>query len=334
LSGSRFLLLSDPQPYPPPPSGPPEEPAPAIPPFDYAPVPASGVPAYIAYQPAPPYRVSRNLWVVITSLVVVVLLVVGAIGYVFAGYVFASSRISDVGAAIGATNAHRSYVNTTFDLLDQQVGSMDTTPDSTLGESTSGQLVSESQSLSTTAGGDDLALGSARSRLNDQQWLTSLSQGRVAAAAGHVDHARKAVASIKSAAKDYLLLGQFYQAFFHSLIDGTTMLTDVKNNDLVGSVSAVGAFQADLANTLKLADAPGLPPQYRDFIVALQAYAADFAKELNARDKATYDAAVAAVAADVAKANTINFGGTTASIQSYYKRYRDSYNSEIAQASG
>ncbi|HSS95164.1 MAG TPA: hypothetical protein VLR46_14415 [Candidatus Dormibacteraeota bacterium] len=326
--------MSDPQPYPPPPSGPPEELAPAIPAPDYAPVPAYGAPASGAYQSGTPYRVSRNLWVVITTLVVVVLLVVGAIGYVVAGYVFASSRISDAGAAIGATSSHRSYVNTTFDLLDQQVGSLDTTPDTTQGEATSGQLVSESQGLTITAGGDDVTLGSARSRLNDQQWLTSLSHGRMAAAAGHVDHARKAVESIKSAAGDYLLLGQFFQAFFHSLIDGTTMLTDVKNNDLVGSVSAVSAFQADLAKAVKLANAPGLPPQYRDFIVALQAYAADFAKELNARDKATYDAAVASVSADVAKVNTINFAGSTASIQSYYKHFRDSYNSEIAQASG
>jgi len=56
--------------------------------------------------------------VVIASVVVVVVLLIGAIAYVSAGYVYASSRISDASGAIYGAAAHRAYVNTTFDLLD------------------------------------------------------------------------------------------------------------------------------------------------------------------------------------------------------------------------
>jgi hypothetical protein len=261
-------------------------------------------------------------------------LLVGVIGYVAVGYAYGSSRISEATGAINSVEAHRSYVNTTFDLIDQQVMTFDTGMDPTKAKSTSGQLVTESQGMSLNLAGDDQALVAARSRLAEQQWLTALSQGRLATEAGRIDHARKAVASLKSAAGDYAQLGQFFLAFFQVLVDGRTMLTAATNNDLVGTVAADGAFQADSAKALQVTSAPGLPHQYHDFLIALQTYAADFGKELNARDKATFDAAHNLVVADNAKLNAVDFTGTAASIQSYYKKYRDAFNSEMDQATG
>jgi hypothetical protein len=272
--------------------------------------------------------------VVIGAVVVIVVLLVGIISYVFAGYAFASSRISDASVAISTATAHRSYVNTTFDLLDQQLMSLDAITDDAQAKSTSGQLVSESQSMGTTVGGDDQSLAAARLRLRDQQWLTTTSSGRLAAMVTRIDHARKAVSTVKSAAGDYVQLGQFFQAFYQALIDGGTLIAAAKNNDLVGSVAADAAFQLDLAKAIKVANAPGLPQQYHDFLAALQTYAADFAKELNARDKATFDNAHNSVIADAVKVNAVDFTGATARIQSYYKHYRDDFNSEMDKAFG
>jgi hypothetical protein len=247
--------------------------------------------------------------------------------------VYAASRISDAGGAISGASAHRAFVNTTFDLLDQQMSSFAAMPDPKLGKSTAGRLVSESQSIRAIVGGDDQAMAAARSRLHDQQWLTAMSSGRLAAEAGRIDHARTAAVAVKSAADGYLLLGQFYEAFFQALIDWDTMLTDAKNNDFVGTSSADALLGADAAKAQQLtANAPGLPSQYNDFLVILQTYVVDVAKVLNARTAADSDAAAKQVTADLTAMNALDFTGTAAKIKSYYQHYRDDFNAEMDKA--
>lgn len=278
-------------------------------------------------------RASRNLWVVITAVVVVAVLLVGVIAYVVAGYAFASSRISDATGAINGANAHRSYVNTTFDLLDQQVSTFAAMTDAKLSKSTAGQIVSESQSISAIVGGDDHAMATARSRLQDQQWLTVISSGRLADAEGRIDHGRKATVAVKSAAGDYVLLGQFFQSFFQALVDWDTMLIDARNNDFVGTSSQDALLKADAIAAQQLtANAPGLPSQYHDYVVILQTYAADVAKELNARTTTDFDAANKAAVADVNALVAIDFSSTSAKIKSYYQQYRDDFNAEMDKA--
>ena len=270
---------------------------------------------------------------VITAIVVVAVLLVGVIAYVVTGYVFASSRISDASGAINGASAHRSYVNTTFDLLDQQVSSFAAMSDAKLSKSTAGQLVSEAQSISTIVGGDDHAMAGARARLHDQQWLTVISSGRLADEAGRIDHARKATVAVKSAASDYVLLGQFFQSFFQALMDWDTMLINARNGDFVGTSSQDALLKADAINAQQLAaNAPGLPAQYHDFLVILQAYAADVAKELNARTTADFDVADKQAVADAKAMNAMDFSGTPAKIKSYYQQYRDDFNAEMDKA--
>jgi hypothetical protein len=260
-------------------------------------------------------------------------LLVGVIAYVSAGYVYASSRISDAGGAINGASAHRAYVNTTFDLLDQQVSSLAPMSDAKVARSTAGQLVSESQSMSAIVSGDDQAMATARSHLHDQQWLTAISSARLDAEAGRIDHARKALATLKSAAGDYRLLGQFFQAFYQALIDWDTMQADAKNNDFVGTSSADALLGADAAKAQQLtANAPGLPSQYHDFLVILQAYAVDVGKVLNARTTADFDAADKQVTADLTAMNMLDFTGIAAKIKSYYQHYRDDFNAEMDRA--
>jgi hypothetical protein len=278
-------------------------------------------------------RASRNLWVVITAVVVVAVLLVGVIAYVGAGYALASSRISDATGAINGANAHRSYVNTTFDLLDQQVSTFAAMTDAKLAKSTAGQLVSEAQSMSAIVGGDDKAMVGARSRLNDQQWLTAMSSGRLADAAGRIDHARKALATLKSAGGDYVLLGQFFETYYQAQIDLGTLLTDDKNGDFVGESSADAAMQADVAKAQQLTTtAPGLPSEYHDLLIPMLAFAVDVAKLLNAHTKAAVDAAAKSLTADVAAMNAVDLTSTSAKIKSYYQQYRDVFNAEMDRA--
>ena len=317
------------------PAAPPPYVAPAqAPPATYYPAaPGYPTPAY-GYPPAPARRSgSRNLWVIITAVVVIVVLLIAVIAYVAGGYAFASSRISDAATAVNALNGHRGYVNTTFDVLGTQLTSFESMGDPKVGKSTAAQLATETQSMTTLVGADDLALAAARARLNDQQWLTSISSGRLAASAARISHARKAAANLKSAARDYAMLGQFFEAYYQALIDWETMVTAARNKDFIGLASANASLSADAAKALQLStNAPGLPTQYHDFLVILQAYATDVAKELNSRTTADVTAANKQVVADVAAMNALDFTGAGVKIKTYYQHYRDDFNAELDKA--
>jgi hypothetical protein len=261
--------------------------------------------------------------------------VVAIVGYAVAGYTFTSSRISDASGAINTANAHRVYVNTTFDLLDQQVTAFSTSTDLTAAKSDAKDVVTQSQTMSSTEVGDDEALASVRARLNDQQWLTSLNRGRLTAEAGRLDHARNAVVTARKAAGDYVQLGQFLQAYVQVLTDWDMMSSDTAKHDFVGAASADTSMQTDVTKALLASAAPGLPVEFHDYLVALQSYSADVGKFLNAiatQDPAALDAAGKLLTADTARLDAVDFSATPAQIKSYYQRYRDNFNSEMDKA--
>lgn len=308
--------MSDPPPYPPPPTEPPADFGPA---GNYA----------IQHQ------TPRSLWLIIASVVAVVVLLLAVVGYAIAGYAFTSSRITDASGAINTANAHRVFVNTTFDLLDQQVTAFNNSTDLTTAKSDAAEVVNQSQTMSSTEVGDDQALASVRARLNDQQWLTSLNRGRISAESGRLDHARKAVDTAKTAAGDYVQLGQFLQAYVQVLSDWDTVSSDTTNHDFVGAASADTSMQADITKALLASGAPGLPAEFHDFLIALQSYSADVGKLLNAiatRDSAALDAADKLLTADSAKLEAVDFSGTRDKIKTYYQRFRDDFNSEMDKA--
>src|SRR5216683_2698981 len=233
--------MSDPPPYPPPPYPPP----PAEPPTGFAPE------ANNANQDHPP----RAFWAIIAAVVAVVVVVVAMVGYVVAGYTFTSSRISDASGAISTANAHRVYVNTTFDLLDHQVTAFGTSTDLTAAKSDAMELVNQSQTMSLTEVGDDQALASVRARLNDQQWLTSLNRGRLTAEAGRLDHARNAVVTARTAAGDYVRLGQFLQAYVQVLTDWDMVSSDTVNvGKFLNAIATQDPAALDAAGKLLTAD--------------------------------------------------------------------------------
>jgi hypothetical protein len=317
--------VSDLPPYPPPPDQPP---APYFPPPPaYPAAPDYGAPAQIYGPPSGQHRNSGRLGALVAAVVLVVVLFIGIVGYVVGGYAFASSRLSDASSAITTATAHRGYVNTAFDLLGQQIGSLSSVSDPSMAKSTADQIVAESRSMATTAGADDLALNAARSRLSDQRWLTSINSGRLTAEAARIDHARNAVGSVKSAAGDYVLLGQFLQAFFQAATDFNAVFSTSANGDLVGEAGADSALQADVLKAQRAStNAPGLPGEYHDLLISMQAFGVDAQTLINARTKVEFDAANTKVKADLKTLNAIDLSGTTAKIASYYKKFRDEFN--------
>src|SRR5258708_26886767 len=303
--------MSDTPPYPPPPPEPPASFAPG---------------ANNANQDHAP----RAFWAIIAAVVAVVVLVVAIVGYAVAGYTFTSSRISDASGAISTANAQRVYVNTTFDLLDHQVTAFSTSTDLTAAKSDAMEVVNQSQTMSLTEVGDDQALASVRARLNDQQWLTSLNRGRLTAEAGRLDHARNAVVTARTAAGDYVQLGQFLQAYVQVLTDWDMVSSDTTNHDVVGAASADTSMQAAATNALLAPAAPRPPCHCHDYLTALQSYSVDVGKFLNAiatQDPAALDAAGKLLTADTAKLDAVDFSAPPPPLTSYYQRYRYHFNS-------
>ena len=268
--------------------------------------------------------------------VLIVLVLLAVIGYALAGYVLASSRISAATGAIGTLDAHRSYVNTTFDLLEQQGATLGTQADGSMGKATATSMVSESQGLRSSLSGDDQGLAAARANLDDQRWLTSLSQGRLAAEAARIDHGRKAVATVRAAAVDYGLFGHFLEDYYQAQIDLDALLTDASAGDVVGMANVEGTLKDDLTKALQSsANVAGLPTELHDRLIDLQTYANDFGKLLNAyvtHDQSGYDAAGKALQADAAKLRAYDPAAPVAKIKTYYQRYRADFNLEMDQA--
>lgn len=268
--------------------------------------------------------------------ILIVVLLLGIMGYLFAGYVFASSRISAAAGAINTLDSRRGYVNTTFDLLEQQAATLGTQTDGSVGKATATTMVTESQGLRSGLAGDDQGLVTARIHLNEQQWLTSLSQGRLTAEAGRIDHGRKAIATVSAAAQEYVFYGHFLQDYYQADVDLTALIATATANDIAGAVSADGALKDDLTKALQSsANVAGLPSELHDRLLDLQTFANDFGNLLNAyvsRDQAGYDAANKAITADTAKLRAYDPATPAAKVKSYYQHYRVDFNLEMDRA--
>jgi len=337
-----------PQPYPPYQAPQPPQPSQADHPSQAAYPPAQyGAPPQYAY--APPYgyapsqrrpgrlgRLSRNAWLGISAGIVVAALLLGVIAYAIAGYVVSQNEISNGSNAINALSSHRTSINSSFDNIAQRIISLDPQGSGAAGKTTATLVVSGSQSMATAVAGSPQSLRTAQVKLNDLAWLTAFSRGSLQDESARLDHARKAVADVKTAADDYALLGGFLQSYFQVFSDLDNLNTANKNNDAAGFFNAFSALRTDLANSIQLAAAvPGLPTQFRDWLSALQAEANDVRqRELAAAagDQAAVAAAQKAIDADSAKIDAVDFSGTTAAIHSYYQRIRDDFNSQMDEA--
>ena len=310
-----------------------EENPPAVPAPDYPTPPSdSPPPAIVAGQP-------RHMVAIIATGVVLALLVVAVIGYGAAGQVFASSRIASTRTTYIAVVAHQNAITDEFNAFDKSVTGVNLT------SATAAQLnqtrasyetlVSQSVAAQPTIAADDAALASAQARLNENSWLTLFARSDLNKASARMGHERKALAAAKTITGDLVQLGTFYQAFYDVLIDLDNLNTKAQATDFTGSAAAVATLKTDIAKSIQLSSAPGLPPEMKVFLTDFQTLAADFGKLLDAAiagdisGASTYDKAVQA---DITTVYSHDLDKISNQIIAFYQPMIDTFNSEIAKA--
>lgn len=276
---------------------------------------------------------------IIAGGVAVALLAVAVIGYAAAGITYASSRISGTRTTYNAVVAHQNAITDEFNVLTTSVTGVNLT------SATAAQLkqtraaydtlVSQSQAAQPTIAADDASLASAQARLNENSWLTLFARSSLNNASTKMGHERKALAAAKTITGDLVQLGTFYQAFYDSLIDLDTLSTSASATDFSGAATAVTTLKADIAKSIQLSSAPGLPPEMKLFLTDFQTLAVDFGKLLDAAiagDTGGASAALKAVDADITKIESYDTDKMSTEIKAFYQPLIDTFNSEIARA--
>jgi len=289
--------------------------------------------------PAPSPGSPRRLILIIAAVVVVVVIVVSAIGYGVVGYAFASSRIAGARSAYNTVVSHQNAITEEFNTLDAKMTALNlstaTSSDLQQNRASYVQLVGQSQSAEPTLTHDDAFLATAQARLSQTSWLTLIRRSDLDQTSAKIGHERKALSDAKAIAGDLVLLGNFYQAFYDSLIDLDTLTTKATASDFTGAVAAIGTLKSDISKALDLSSAPGLPPEMKLFLTDFQTLAMDVGKLLNAvigGDTNGVQADVKAVDADNTKIESYDFNKMSAATKAFYQPMIDAFNAEASIA--
>jgi hypothetical protein len=308
----------------------PAEPAPYVPPPDYTAPPGYGAPVA-----APPRRSSAPI---IVAVVVVVVLVLAAIGYAVAGFAFATTRIDSSTKALNTVVTNENAITAQFNAT-KDVAALDTKATGAEFQSNKtavALVVTQSQAAQATITTDQASLVSAQNSLGDSSWLTTFSRSRLDNMSGKIGHWRNALVSAKTITSDLVQLGTFLQSYDDSLIDLDTLVTKGNANDFTGMASALGSLKTDVGKAISLADAPGLPPDMKAFLVDLQTEATDTSKLLNdainGASDTTFQTDINQVDADGIKVDAHDIVKINIAILAFYTPLIDAYNAEVAKA--
>jgi len=290
----------------------------------------------VQYAPAGAYRISGGLRATIAAVIAIVALLAGLSVYTIAGVAAAASRISTSDRALDTAIAHHDDLSKTLDTLGGQLQSaIGDNYDPMQARRLMAQFVTTSKSAGGTVDGDDAALASAGSKLNDHQWLTVFSRGRLDHEADRISHARKALENARILTSDYVLVGQFFQAYAEVVIDYVTLIGSYQDQDYTGASTADSSLRSHVDQALSQSGAPGLPAVMHDFLVDFKVLAVDIGKLIDAvkgRDQAAFDAALTKVKADNAKLDSYDFSLTGAQLRAYYQPLRDKFDAEMDKA--
>lgn len=268
---------------------------------------------------------------------IVVILLIGTIGYAVTGLAYAATRISSADRTLNTVVSHQNDLNATFKEIDSRFSALGTSspfsPQQARG--VVDQFVSSSETAGRTVADDDVSLVAASARLNEQQWLTGFSRGNLDKESNRIAHARRALASARTVAADYVLDGQFMQAFLDTVIDLDLLGKASANGDLAGAKTTLTTMKTHVDKALQLSTAPGLPPELHDMMVDFQNLVSDFTKLISAaeaNDSAGFATYEKAVTGDANKMGSYSFNKMGAGIAAFYKPLIDTYNSEMAAA--
>lgn len=275
-----------------------------------------------------------------TRFVVVVLIavvIVGIIGYAVTGFAYATNRVAIADRALNTVISHQNTLNTTFKNIDSEFGSLSgsATFNSQQARSIADEFVASATKAGITVKQDDASLAAASAGLDEQRWLTVFSRGLLDKEAGRVAHARRALADARTIADDYLLDGQFLQAFLDATADLDALAAQTSSSDLAGASSTVATMKTHVDNALQLSTAPGLPPDLHSLMNDFETLVADFGKLITAaqtKDNSGVTSAAATIQADADKISGYNYDKISADIDAYYKPLVDAFNSQMAAA--
>jgi hypothetical protein len=273
----------------------------------------------------------------IIASVVVVILLIGIIGYAVAGFAYSATRVSGANKTLNTVISHQNTLNTTFKEIDTKFNGLSSsaTFDPKQARTLIDQFVANAKSAGDQVDQDDASLVTAKASLNEQQWLTVVSRGGLDKESARIDHARKALVSAKTVAGDYVLDGQFLQAFMDAAIDLDMLGTQSANADLPGAKATLVTMKTHVDKALQLSAAPGLPKDLHDLMVDFQSLVTDFGRLLDAAAAGDLNAITSAeqsVEKDANKISAYDFNQIGAEIDAFYKPLVDDFNAEMAKA--
>lgn len=296
-------------------------------------------PSSAAPAPPPPQQTAAGagLRTIILAAVLVAVIVIALVGYAAIGFAYSQTRISNADRSLNTVISHQNQLNTTFHEIDTNFTSLSTssTFNPTAARNVVNQFVSASQNAGKTVDQDDASLATASSGLNDQGWLTVVNRGNVDRESNRIKHARAALADARSVSADYVLDGQYLQAFMDVLVDLDKLSTQSSAADLTGAQNTLTTMKVHVDKAVQLSTAPGLPPELHALTVDLQTLTTDFGKLVTAAqasDDAGVTAAETSVQNDANKISSYNFDTMSSEIDAFYKPMIDGFNSEMSAA--
>jgi hypothetical protein len=271
------------------------------------------------------------------ELVLLVVVIVGLIVYAGAGIVYAGARVAIADRTLNAVVSHQNTLNATFTDINTQVGALNSNPAFKPQDMVAlvDKSVANSQLATTTINTDDASLRDALSALDENPWLTMVGRGNLDREAARIGHARNALAAARTVAADKLLEGKFWHAVYTGFVDLGTLKTQSDAGDLASAHTTLGTLKNDIDQAAQQSTAPPLPPELAGLTTDLQAFVADYGKQLDAQiagDDAGVANYQASVNTDLAKVQQYDFGAIAKKIDAFYKPLIDRFNSEIAAA--
>ena len=271
------------------------------------------------------------------EIAVIVILILGLIGYAGAGLVYSRSRVTNAEHTLNTVVSHQNSLNATFNDLNTQLSALNGT--STFNSQQAIALVDKSvanSELATqTINQDDASLSTAAGDLARNPWLTLVGRSSLNRESTRLAHARKALAAARTVSADEVLDGRFWHALYTALADLANLNSQSGAGDFNGAQSTLSTMKSDVDQAARLSTSPGLPSALHNLMVDFQTFVTDYGKQLDAQ-LAGDDAGVATyqgtLQADLTRIGGYNIDQIGTEIDAFYKPLINRFNSEIAAA--
>ena len=271
------------------------------------------------------------------EIAVIVILILGLIGYAGAGLVYSRSRVTNAEHTLNSVVSHQNSLNATFNDLNTQLSALNGT--STFNSQQAIALVDKSvanSELATqTINQDDASLSTAAGDLARNPWLTLVGRSSLNRESTRLAHARKALAAARTVSADEVLDGRFWHALYTALADLANLNSQSGAGDFNGAQSTLSTMKSDVDQAAQLATFPGLPSALHNLMVDFQTFVTDYGKQLDAQlagDDAGVATYQATLQADLTRIGGYNIDQIGTEIDAFYKPLINRFNSEIAAA--